>query len=338
MTAGDMTIMAMWDEATDNGSEVTGYEVQHREMDKDWPTTPSRSGTISPHDKSTMWTISNLENGTEYEVRVRAYSYSARDDDTWSDVKKATPVAGGTPTPDPPDDDTDDTSDAPTGVEVTGGAGMLTVAWTDIDDANISEYNVRKRTVEGNALGSWLPSAMGKSFSGSPAVFTDLDAGVTYEAQVRGVWSDGMTTEWSESATGTTEAAPVERLGEVDFTAMAGNGSIMVEWKTLEGATYYNVEWSVDTQARTPDTFHYIDDPKATTYMIENVVNGTPYAVRVRAGDANGLGRFPEAVIVTPSADAPMPTPALPLAGMFLLGAGLVAGARKRMRQRQLRA
>ena len=105
LTAGDMMIMAMWDEATDNGSDVTGYEVQHREMDKDWPTTSSRSGTISPHDKSTMWSISNLENGTEYEVRVRAYSYGMTSEDIWSDGEMATPMAGGatapTPTPTP---------------------------------------------------------------------------------------------------------------------------------------------------------------------------------------------------------------------------------------------
>ncbi len=101
LMAGDMMIMAMWDEATDNGSDVTGYEVQHREMDKDWPTTPSRSGTIAPHDKSTMWTISNLKNGTEYEVRVRAYSYGATRDDIWSDVEMATPMAGLMPTPTP---------------------------------------------------------------------------------------------------------------------------------------------------------------------------------------------------------------------------------------------
>lgn len=94
---GDMMIMVEWDEATDNGSDVTGYEVQHREMGKDWPTTSSRSGATK--DTSTMWTISNLKNGTEYEVRVRAASYGVTSDDVWSDVKSATPMAGAMPTP-----------------------------------------------------------------------------------------------------------------------------------------------------------------------------------------------------------------------------------------------
>jgi hypothetical protein len=95
LTPGDMMIMAEWDVATDNGSAVTGYEVQHREMGEDWPATPTRKGTTK--DTSTMWTISNLKNGTEYEVRVRAYSYDETDDDIWSDVAMAIP--GMTPTP-----------------------------------------------------------------------------------------------------------------------------------------------------------------------------------------------------------------------------------------------
>ena len=98
LTAGNAQIMAMWDEATDNGSPVTGYEVQHREMDKDWPTTSSRSGATM--DTSTMWTISNLKNETEYDVRVRAYSHGATDDEGWSDVVSATPSADAmVPTP-----------------------------------------------------------------------------------------------------------------------------------------------------------------------------------------------------------------------------------------------
>jgi hypothetical protein len=99
LMAGDGLIVAMWDEATDNGSPVTGYEVQHREMGKDWPTTGARSG--STMDTSTMWTVSNLKNGTEYDVRVRAYSHGAADDAGWSDVESAIPSedAAMTPTP-----------------------------------------------------------------------------------------------------------------------------------------------------------------------------------------------------------------------------------------------
>ena len=69
---GDSMIMAMWDEATDNGSEVTGYEVQIKESDEsDSKYESVRDG--DDDDTSTEWAISNLENGMEYSVRVRAY-------------------------------------------------------------------------------------------------------------------------------------------------------------------------------------------------------------------------------------------------------------------------
>ena len=113
---GDGMLMAEWDMATDNGSPVTGYEVDYRETGKTtWM--DSRSGTSK--DTSTMWAISNLENDTEYEARVRAYSYEAKDDDGWSATKKATPMAGAMP------DDPTPTPALPIFGAVALGAGLL---------------------------------------------------------------------------------------------------------------------------------------------------------------------------------------------------------------------
>ena len=48
-------------------------------------------------DTSTEWTISNVENDTEYTVRVQACSFTACGD--WSDEEEVTPMDGATPTP-----------------------------------------------------------------------------------------------------------------------------------------------------------------------------------------------------------------------------------------------
>lgn len=94
LTAGDGMIMAEWEETTDNGSPVTGYHVQYKGKTGGWM--DAREGSME--DTSTMWTISNLTNGMEYSVRVRAYSYTMPGD--WSDVMMATPMEGAmTPTP-----------------------------------------------------------------------------------------------------------------------------------------------------------------------------------------------------------------------------------------------
>ncbi len=96
LMAGDGMIMAMWDETTDNGSPVTGYEVQYKMSDEaDSKYKTSRMGSMK--NTSTEWTISNLENDMEYTVRVRACSYNMCGD--WSDEEDATPMAGAMPTP-----------------------------------------------------------------------------------------------------------------------------------------------------------------------------------------------------------------------------------------------
>ena len=93
--AGDGMIMAMWDEATDNGSEVTGYEVQYKMSDEaDSKYKVSRDGDMES--TSTEWTISNVENDEDYTVRVRACSFGECGD--WSDEEEVTPMEG-TPTP-----------------------------------------------------------------------------------------------------------------------------------------------------------------------------------------------------------------------------------------------
>jgi hypothetical protein len=97
LTAGDGMIMAMWEETTDNGSPVTGYQVQYKMSDEaDSKYMTSREGTME--NTSTEWTISNLKNDMEYTVRVRACSFTACGD--WSDEEDAMPMAGAAmPTP-----------------------------------------------------------------------------------------------------------------------------------------------------------------------------------------------------------------------------------------------
>lgn len=94
LTAMDMAIMAEWEAGDGNGVDPTGYEVQIMPMGKAW-TGHAHFGT------ATMTTIGGLTNGTEYSVRVRTLNgFSWADDQGWSDVMKATPMAGaGTPTP-----------------------------------------------------------------------------------------------------------------------------------------------------------------------------------------------------------------------------------------------
>lgn len=95
----DGRILAEWErvDADRNESPITGYQVQYK-MSNDDEWMDDRDGETK--NTSTIHTIANLENGTEYTVRVRAYSYTVPGD--WSDEEDATPMAGSmTPTPTP---------------------------------------------------------------------------------------------------------------------------------------------------------------------------------------------------------------------------------------------
>jgi hypothetical protein len=84
----------------------------------------------------------------------------------------------------------------------------------------------------------------------------------------------------------------------------------------------------------------------AMTYKITSLENDVMYDVQVRAiNDAEGMGDWSPgdpvdgegAVRATPTAGGATPTPALPLVGAFVLGAGVLAAGRRRLRRRAQR-
>ena len=90
LTPGNAQIHAEWDEGDGNGVDITHYVVEYSDDDgKEWETV---SGSIT----DTMAMIPNLMNGTEYSVRVSANNGTAG---ATSEVVKATPTDGATPTP-----------------------------------------------------------------------------------------------------------------------------------------------------------------------------------------------------------------------------------------------
>ncbi len=84
---------------------------------------------------------------------------------------------------------------------VTGGDGEVEVSWSAPanEGPEITNYDLRHRTKSG---GDWTePAAVGAVLA---STITGLDAGTTYEAQVRAESSEGAS-EWSEPGEGTTD-------------------------------------------------------------------------------------------------------------------------------------
>jgi hypothetical protein len=199
LTPGDRMIMASWDVTTDNGSPVTAYHVQIKvsgEEDDDYEVVRLKAvgGT------STEWNISNLTNGTEYTVRVRAYSYTVPGD--YSDEAMATPAVPE-PEVEPPS--------RPTAVKVEAGDGMLTVTWDKPDlpgTSAITGYGVFYR----QAGGVWSRNPVGADPLERMATIEGLANGVAHEVRVHAMNEAAGYSPASEIVTVT----PMEGAGEED--------------------------------------------------------------------------------------------------------------------------
>ena len=111
---------------------------------------------------------------------------------------------------------------------------------------------------------------------------------------------------------------------------------LMVSWTepaSEKSITHYQVDYKTSSAAT------WMDKPMDVTameYTIDGLINDTAYLVRVRAVDSAGnMGEWSDNGSGTPMSDA-VPTPALPSYGAFVLGAGLLAAGRARMRRRRL--
>ena len=235
------------------------------------------------------------------------------------------------------------------------GTGTVDVTWTIstpllVGDMIELEHRVYSATQGANV--GWT----GRVELGLTAVkhtLTGLDHTKMYQARVRiNPAVSGNPTEWvvTSDDSGTTDVdeekasprAPTMPVRVASPAVTAGDAMLMVEW--LEPAselpiTLYRVYYTpkggtaMEKIVLAPDT--------STT--LTSLVNGTEYTIEVAAESSAGLGPKSAKVMGTPMAgagsddddddDMPMETPAVPLVGLLLLGAGLVAAGRRRLQR-----
>ena len=113
VTAGDAQLEVSWAAPSDGGSAINDYDVRYRPVFfGTWTELPD-----STRSAATSATIPGLNNGTTYQVQVRAGNSVG--DGPWSDSATGTPV--GVPA-------------APAAPGLTAGAGQLEVRWTPPSD------------------------------------------------------------------------------------------------------------------------------------------------------------------------------------------------------------
>ena len=280
VSAGDGLLEVSWNAPASNGATINDYDVQYR-----------RSGAAGWADHPGQFldrraTIGNLQNGTTYEVRVRAGNSVGKGD--WSPSGTGTPVASAT------------VPSRPSAPTVSAGDGLLDVSWRApaSNGAEIDDYDVEYRR-SGAATWRDHPGA----FLGLNARIGNLENGTTYEVRVRAGNSVGKG-EWSPSGTGTPVASATVPSRPSAPTVSAGDGLLDVSWNApaSNGAEIddYDVEYRSGAATWRDHPGQFLD----LRTRIGNLANGTPYEVRVRAGNSVGKGDWSPSGTGTPVSTA----------------------------------
>ena len=262
LEAGDRRLAVSWSAPSDNGSAIVDYDVRYRPSGGTWTDLADAVGT------ATTATITGLDNGTTYEVQVRARN--AVGVGPWSASATGTPAS---------------VPSAPSTPTLEADDGQLTVSWrAPIDNGSaIDDYDVRYRP----AGGTW--SELAGQFLDRRATIANLTNGTSYEVQVRAGNSIGKG-PWSASARGTpmppitvpdAPTAPTLRPGNrqmaVSWSEPADNGAPIIDYDLRHRPA--GGDWS-EIRGRT-----------TTSLLITGLTNGTTYEIQVRA--RNSVGRGP---------------------------------------------
>ena len=304
LTPDDRQISISWDAPDDDrGAAITDYDVEYRACTatpRDCSSNP-RWGSWLTHrhsGASEATIITELTNGTKYQVRVRAtnangvgpWSVPDADDET-------TPI--GVPA-------------APAKPWVIAGDEQMTVNWIvpRSNGSEISRYEVRYQACDATpsefmvrschpdpSRGEWMPKPVEEVDKNTVTVdITGLTNGTEHLVQVRAIGEIGGQNrpgEWSPPVVAMPIGAPSEPSS---VEVASGNRSLFVSWPAPRSngssVTGYEVRYcdtsgSCDTSTDSDWETKPVRGARSRTYRISGLANGTTYTVEVRTISSN---------------------------------------------------
>ena len=285
VTAGNTVLEVSWDEPDDGGDDITGHVVQYKKnTDDTWDTsnaTIDESTDTLTEITSYKTTISNLDNGETYLVRVRAVNSVVLDDE--KDYKWGT--GSGKPITIPAEPE----------VSVTPGNAQLEVNWNkpDAGGDTITGFVVQYMK---DTDTSWTDHSTPRRDETSTTI-SSRDNGEMYTVRVRAVNSVVLDDEddykWGEHS-GKPRTIP---NAPDSVTVTHGNQQLTATWEKPTGTgsdggdaiTGYEVQWkeksSTGWSSRSSEDVTGIDSLTLTfsQHSGQALTNGVTYEVRVRA-------------------------------------------------------
>ena len=285
VTAGNAELEVSWDEPDDGGNDITDHVVQYKKnTDDSWDTssaTIDESTDTQTEITSYKTTISTLENGTLYDVRVRAVNEVVLDDEEnykWG-------AGSGKPITIPAE---------PT-VGVTPGSAQLEVNWNKPDDGGDTITGFFVQYMKDTDSGWTDHSTPGKDETST--TISSLDNGDMYTVRVRAVnsvvFDDEENYNWGDDS-GTPRTIP---NAPDSLTVTHGNQQLTATWEKPTGTgsdggdpiTGYEVQWKEKSSTGwSSRSFEYVTGIDTLTLTFSQhsgqaLTNGTTYSVRVRA-------------------------------------------------------
>ena len=213
---------------------------------------------------------------------------------------------------------------APTNFTGVGGNGTITLDWDapGITEFEVVQWDGHLQSPDWRTLPFTSNRAFNIVFSGSSAVVSGLENGVTYSHHVRAKNANGNS-PWSEiqsTLAGVIPSVPT------NFRGAAGSGSINLIWGAVAHATAYEVQqW--DGHVITPDpkkdkprwrplpfndNSNFTIEFSASSAKVRGLIKGTTYAHRIRSVNGTLTSEWSDYAYTTapaPLSDTPTPEP-----------------------------
>ena len=293
---GDTAVDLTWADQGNGGSVIIDHLIQYSsDAGATWTTFNHPALT------ATKITVTSLTNGTSYVFQVAAVN--EKGPSAFSNLAgPVTPVA-------PPSQ--------PLALVGSWGNTLVNLAWaapaTD-GGGEISNYVIEYQQV--SPAGGWTIFAHLPS-SALSATVTGLTNGIPYRFRVSGVNAAGVgaVSDLSNVVTPMTIAS-----APTITSATSGNAAVLLAWlaPTSNGGalvTDYSVEYRVNTPGALWTTFNHAPSA-ATSILVNGLINGTTYVLRVSA--LNAAGTSPASNIST--VVMPVTAPSVPLNLLVIAG------------------